>query len=465
MKRKRLKGAFSLTLLPLLLIPFLTAEAAALESAKIPDRVKTAAKKMVDQGMVTGLSMVYLEKGKAPVYLNLGHTTKKGFAITERSRFEIGSITKVFTGLETAYLIEKNKLSLKDTVGSLLPDSVSQKFAENVQKISLKDLTTHTSGLPRMPQNFKPADVNNPYVDYTAEQLLAFLGTTDLATSGKHAYSNAGVGLLGYLLTQHEKAEDPGALLQRDLLIPLGMGSTSYTDLESLKITALPHSYGTAVSPWDFSYSTAGAGGLRSSTEDMLKFLQAQMSPEEQKLPTALRQAIQRSQQVLYKNENLKMGYGWFQIDFKDQPLYFHGGATGGFRSFMGFDAKKERGVVILSNDVQSVEPLGLALLNDRFELPEIKVERLSPEVLKAYEGRYQLAPGMVFEVRQENGYLMVKLGEQPTLRVVPAGKHRFAYKEVQASLEFQFDETGQITGLILHQNGHHKAPYIGPVS
>ena len=115
--------------------------------------------------------------------------------------FEIGSVTKVFTGLLLAEAVSRNELKLKDPISRFLPASV--KVPErNGRQITLLDLATHTSALPRLPDNLVPKDAENPYADYTVEQMYAFLRdfkpTRDIGS--EYEYSNFGAGLLGHVL-------------------------------------------------------------------------------------------------------------------------------------------------------------------------------------------------------------------------------------------------------------------------
>ena len=117
--------------------------------------------------------------------------------------FEIGSITKVFTALLLTEMAQKGEVRLDDPIAKYLPATV--KVPERGgRQISLVDLATHTSGLPRMPANFRPKDPANPYADYTDEQLYSFLSSYDLIRDVglKFEYSNLGFGLLGQGLAQ-----------------------------------------------------------------------------------------------------------------------------------------------------------------------------------------------------------------------------------------------------------------------
>src|SRR5262249_55292167 len=115
--------------------------------------------------------------------------------------FEIGSITKTFTATALADMVEHGEVGLDDPVAKYLPDSVHVP-TRNGKQITLLDLATQSSGLPRMPSNMTPQDPMNPYADYSVQQMYAFLAgyqlTRDIGAS--YEYSNLGVGLLGHAL-------------------------------------------------------------------------------------------------------------------------------------------------------------------------------------------------------------------------------------------------------------------------
>ncbi|MGC1520781.1 MAG: serine hydrolase, partial [Steroidobacteraceae bacterium] len=128
--------------------------------------------------------------------------------------FEIGSITKVFTSLLLADMVQRGEVKLDDPIAKYLP--ASAKVPErNGHSITLVDLATHTSALPRMPANFRPKDPANPYADYTDEQLYAFLSSYELIrdVGAKYEYSNLGFGLLGQGLA-HRAGTDYETLVE-----------------------------------------------------------------------------------------------------------------------------------------------------------------------------------------------------------------------------------------------------------
>ena len=116
--------------------------------------------------------------------------------------FEIGSITKVFTSLLLADMVQRGEVALTDPVSKYLPPNVKMP-ERGGKKITLVDLATHTSALPRMPANFHPKDASNPYADFTVAQLYEFLASVELTrdVGSKYEYSNLGGGLLGHVLS------------------------------------------------------------------------------------------------------------------------------------------------------------------------------------------------------------------------------------------------------------------------
>ena len=138
--------------------------------------------------------------------------------------FEIGSITKVFTSLLLADAVERGEVALTDPVGKFLPAKVRMP-ERGGRAITLQDLATHTSGLPRLPTNMAPKDPSNPYADYTFENLYAFLSDYQLTRDigSQYEYSNLGGGLLGHALTLAAHATDYEALVRARVTTPLGM--------------------------------------------------------------------------------------------------------------------------------------------------------------------------------------------------------------------------------------------------
>ncbi|UJP05358.1 MAG: beta-lactamase family protein [Nitrosomonas sp.] len=117
--------------------------------------------------------------------------------------FEIGSVTKVFTALLLADMVQHAEVALTDPIAKYLPEEVVVPQRGD-KVITLVDLATHMSGLPRMPDHFAPVNPDNPYADYSVEQLYQFLSnhqlTRDIGTQWE--YSNLGYGILGHILAR-----------------------------------------------------------------------------------------------------------------------------------------------------------------------------------------------------------------------------------------------------------------------
>ena len=292
--------------------------------------------------------------------------------------FEIGSITKEFTSLLLTDMARRGEVALTDPVSRFLPQDVTTPGRSD-RKITLAELSMHNSGLPRMPTNFKPKDSGNPYVDYSVENLYEFLSGHELTRDigSQYEYSNLGVGLLGHVLALRAglSYED---LVRARILEPLGMRDTAITLTPAMKSRlAVGHAesprteqnpFGlTAVANWDIP-TLAGAGALRSTVNDMLTFLAANLGFIKTPLAGAI--ADQISTPIPSNNPDFKVGYGWRIQNKFGSTIVWHGGATGGYRSYIGFDPQAKVGVIVLSNVLMPlVDDIGPHLLNSKYPL------------------------------------------------------------------------------------------------
>jgi D-alanyl-D-alanine-carboxypeptidase/D-alanyl-D-alanine-endopeptidase len=250
-----------------------------------------------------------------------------------------------------------------------LPNGIASP-QKNGREITLAQLATHTSGLPRLPDNLDRAvtDEQNPYAHYQAADLYQALTTVKLsAAPGKKSdYSNYGFGLLGHILEL--KAGKPyEALVTETLCAPLGMSNTVIQLSPEQKARLAPghDPKGAPVANWDFAV-LAGCGAFRSNASDLLRFLEANLKDTASPISKALADA----QKFHFKTFGGGVGLGW-QIEetIEEQILHWHNGGTGGYVSFLGFDRAHQVGVVILSNygdawaGDSSVDSLGMEIL------------------------------------------------------------------------------------------------------
>jgi CubicO group peptidase (beta-lactamase class C family) len=280
------------------------------------------------------------------------------------SVFEIGSITKVFTGTLLAVLVQSGAVRLDDPVQKYLPPGVQMPVYEG-KPITLGHLAEQNSGLPRLPSNLRPANMANPYADYSVDQLYAFLNGYRL-TRGPGTtfeYSNLGVGLLGHVLALSQKTPYE-ALLREHVWTPLGMSHTGITLTPWMqRHLALGHDpSGSVVPNWDIA-TLAGAGAIRSTTGDMLKFLDANLHPERGPLHRAM--ALAQTSRAPTTPPNA-IGLNWMirRVGDRDTILW-HNGGTAGYRSFIGLDPLQRHGVVVLTNSGGAgADDLGFHLVN-----------------------------------------------------------------------------------------------------
>ncbi|HEX6316338.1 MAG TPA: serine hydrolase, partial [Gemmatimonadaceae bacterium] len=369
------------------------------------------------------------------------------------SVFEIGSITKVFTGTMLAQMALDGALSLDDPVSKFLPATV--KVPErNGQQITLGHLSTQNSGLPRMPTNFSPANVLNPYADYTVQQLYSFLsGYTLTRDPGQlFEYSNVGMGLLGHALSQSAGSsyED---LVRARILTPLGMTNTAITLTPWMSDhLAMGHDpSGNVTANWDLP-SLAGAGALRSTANDMLKFIAAAADTTHGPLAKAMALA-QRPRMAAGPG---RIGLNWITRFSANDTIVWHNGGTGGYRTFAGVSPRRRVGVVVLTNSGGAgADDIGFHLLDPSLPLIRQRVAiTVSPTVLARYVGQYQLAPGAVIDIALRGDTLSAQLTGQGRLRIWPESDSTFFYREVDAQIAFVLDAQGVVTGLVLHQGG-----------
>jgi len=380
-------------------------------------------------------------------------------AVDGNTIFEIGSVTKVFTSLLLADMVQRGEVALTDPVAKYLPAGVKMP-ERNGRQITLEDLATHTSGLPRLPSNLHPKDSANPYADYSVEQLYQFLSGYQLTRDigSQYEYSNLGGGLLGHVLARHA-GMDYEKLVRSRICEPLGMRSTAITLSEEMKTRFAVGHDGTMqkVAYWDLP-TLAGAGALRSTANDMLTFVAANLGYVKTPLAPAMAAmlAVRRPTGV----PGLEVGLAWHILTRDGHEIIWHNGGTGGFRSFIGLERKTGMGVVVLSNaeTPAGVDDIGQHLLNANAPLwqppKEHKEIAVDPKVFDGYVGQYQLAPNFVMTISREGDHLFVQATGQPKLEIFPESERDYFLKVVDAQITFETDSQGRVTGLVLHQNG-----------
>jgi len=378
--------------------------------------------------------------------------------------YEIGSITKVFTSLILAGMVERGEVALNDPLAKYLPAGVRVPD-RNGEQITLYDLATHRSGLPRSPSNFSPKGPDDPFANYPEEQLFAFLSGYNLTRDigAKFEYSNPGVALLGNALARRA-GRDFESLVRERVLVPLGMTSTGFSLSSDLKSRlAAGHTSAFRLTPapnWNFP-ALAGAGALRSTANDMLTFLAANLGYAETPLASSMAAMVKSRRDV---SESAKIGLGWFIEKQKGAEIVWHNGGTFGYKAFAGYDPKSRIGVLVLSNNTggAGVDDIGRHLLNP--SVPLLSGEKLvlkqraevsvDPRVLEAYVGRYQFPDNDIWTVRRDSSRLFIKSLAEPEFEVFPESNTEFLLKIADAQVTFNVDKDspGRASELILRR-------------
>lgn len=384
--------------------------------------------------------------------------------------FEIGSISKVFTALILADMVAKGEVSLDDPAQKYLPEGATMPTRGGKQ-ITLRNLSTHTSGLPRLPDNMPYGDSADPYADYTEAKLLQLLSGYELQRDigGTPEYSNLGVGLLGYLLSR-AAGTDYATLLRERITGPLGMGDTSIM-LSADQQARFAHghdAYMRPAKPWHLNV-LVGAGGIRSTASDMLKFAAAILDPAS---PIAPATKIALAERVGTGSERSEQALGWAALHPEPgRELLMHDGGTGGYRSLLVIEPAKERAVVALTNSAAepAVSDLALYLIAGSPiaptppvpPAPPPVVERtaieLPPAELDRVVGRYDFGSGIVFDVvRDGTGLKAQRQGSVtgPALPIFPEAPLAFFWKAVDAQVRFIADASGKVTAAEFSQGG-----------
>lgn len=330
------------------------------QDIKISDAVKENIKSRVDNAINTGI-VVGLITADGTAYYSYGvKSLKSNQLVDENSVFEIGSISKTFTGTLLADMVVKGDLNLDDPLQDLLPNSITAP-KRNGESIKLFQLSNHTSSLPRLPDNMSPAIPENPYADYSEKQLYDFLDGYELTRDigSQYEYSNYAAGLLGHVLAAKKKMTYE-ALMVEVIANALGMENTRIAFTPQMKGNlAMGHSNGLEVANWDIP-TLAGAGAIRSTAEDMLKYISANAGLTKSSLYPAMQLAHQNSGS---EDSNPIVGLGWHTMESDGTEIIWHNGGTGGYRAFAGFIKDGNKGVVVLSNSNASIDDIGIHLL------------------------------------------------------------------------------------------------------
>jgi serine-type D-Ala-D-Ala carboxypeptidase/endopeptidase len=425
---------------------------------------------LFDQGYVHGMALGLVDPTGSVVH-GYGTVGDAGVPPAGDTIFQIGSITKTFTGLWLATQLVDGGLQANEPVQSLLPSAVTVPSYEGTA-ITLQDLATHTSGLPDAPTNLAPADPLNPWADYTVQDLYTFVSGYSLtyAPGTQWVYSNIGEGLLGLALSLRAGGTVNDSI-QSVIAGPLGLVDTTAV-LSASQQQRFAQGYDgdlNPIEPWSFTEAIAGAGELRSTVDDLLKYAEAQTGLAS----TPLAMAMTLSHQPIHPTSisGYDIGINW--ILSTDGKIVWHNGGVYGGMAFVGFDPGSQKAVVVLidtgaENVTTSLgwDPLtsvGLSLVQwlDGTPPPSLAsilppAATLTPAELQPFVGDYAITGAGTVAVSLQGSRLSANapaIWPRPIV-LYPASATTFVCREVPATGSFQTGQDGGVDGITLNIEG-----------
>jgi D-alanyl-D-alanine-carboxypeptidase/D-alanyl-D-alanine-endopeptidase len=399
-----------------------------------PNRARVAShvQPLIDHELATSVVVGIVEGGRREIYgFGKGPGGKPPNGAT---LFELGGVTKVYTGLLLADSVQRREVNLDTPVAELLPTGVTVPTRDKLV-ITLRQLALHSSGLPPLPPSLR-VDVENPFALYRENHLYQDLIRTQLvATPGERMlYSDYGFGLLAHALGRKIGGGYAKAIEQRvtKSLALVDTFATVPKQAEARRATGSTEEL-VAVKPWSYD-ALLGTGGLVSSARDQLAMLEAQIEASEGNKGT-LRPAMRLTQESQLERSGDNQGLGWM-IDSAGR--YWQNGETAGFHAFVGFDPKARRGIVILaSTRTAVVDSLATGLYRMLAGEPVKPPAFPDAKQLASYAGTYDFQ-GMKLAITAEGKRLYVEGPGEPRIRMMPISDREFYIERLQSIVVFE---------------------------
>jgi CubicO group peptidase (beta-lactamase class C family) len=325
--------------------------------SELPSEFKNEVERRVDIGINNGIAIATIDSTGRVNYYNFGHEGDFKTLVNENSTFQIASISKTFTSTLILNMEKTGKLSLNQEIRDFIPDSLP----ESIKRIAFQELINHTSGLPRLPHDFWVDDWDNPYVDYSEEMFLFDLNIVELDSTKKWEYSNFGYMLLGSIITKMREDVQFEHFFEELKLKNTFVGNKT--------ISTLPYNFGKQVKYWDFQKYSNYIGGIKSSSADLMKYLQYQM--EQNPVFSDYRS---KKDVIIDEKDSIYCRGGWLVYYRGNEEIIWHDGMSGGYNSFIGYNTKRKTGIVILTNTQALISDLGLSYLSSAFEIKPAKL-------------------------------------------------------------------------------------------
>lgn len=405
------------------------------------------------QGVSPGAAVLIIQNGKTVHAKGYGFArldTKE--AITPATAFDLASVSKQFTAMAVMILAERGKLSLDDPLTKFFPE-----FPAYGQKITIRNLLTHTSGLI---DAINPGWFKAGYEPTSREllKMMAAQSTVSFAPGDKFEYNNAAYLLLA-LVVEKVAGESFPKFMLKNVFSPLGMDRTRIWDETKPKIEHLAISYapdGTSFKPIAYlsDVSLYGPKGVVTTLQGMAKWNEA-LETEKLVRAATLRQAFV----PIKLNDGTESPYGFGWVVGKENGLEMteHAGGYLGYRAEIRRYPTERTTIILLSNNaafdmVQFAKKIAAIYLADKMVAPTaVKVD---PGILNSYVGKYEgdpnVAANLLIEITMENGELYITSPIKPKTKLVAQSPTEFLISETAASVVFNRDAHGSVSGLIL---------------
>ena len=361
-------------------------------------------------------------------------------ALRPDALFEVGSITKTFTALLLADAVLRKVVALDGAVEDALPGhKLRDKAGEPIRWV---DLATHRSGLPRLPDNMKPAQPTDPYADYGEAQLLQFVDqhVSTVLRNSRWAYSNLGFGLLGHALGR-ALGSDYATQLGLRVLQPLGLNDAwlSLPPSQAQRLVTGHNGQGAPVPHWHFDVM-APAGALLMSGASLGRYAQAALGVVDNPLREAF--ALAQREHAPGASPANPMGLAWIRAPLNGRTVLNHDGGTFGFSASLWLDPSRQRATAVLSNAMVEVKDLALHLLDASLPLTDFSLTRqtaltLTDEQRQAVVGVYALNPQFKITVSLRSGHLWAQATGQGGFELFASSPRRFFAKVTPLQIEF----------------------------
>ena len=422
-------------------------------------------KSRVDAKLVPGVIVGFLDpEGRRRIITYGSSGTPR--PLDGNTVFEIGSISKTFTGTILADMALRGELGLDDPLSRHLPGSKTP--SRGGREITLTDLATHTSGLPRAPNNFGVVeDPLNPAAHYTPDKLYAFLSgyTLQRDIGIDYEYSNVGYMTLSDVVTRAAGAAAFEDVVIPRVLEPLRLRDTRVTMTADM-LSRLALGFDEGIYPAPVQTATPRLTGnccLRSTVNDMLTYLAANLDAEQNPRRNRVNAAMYSAHRARRTADTGYVGLGWQRMTLQGgDTLLYKGGGTSGHRSWVGLVPARRTAIIVFANSALNHYDLGFHLISPELPLnpparPAWAIEnplRLSPEVLARYVGTYERTDGVRVVVSRSADTLFVGLGQGPRRRLFAASEQSFTARGANFRYTFQRDSTGQFSTLVTNNDG-----------